>query len=162
MGDELCIGAISSRKSYIGTFVWTDEDLSMSQVLWNSTVSPNLGVALGSIPSLVDPTFDQNVFQDSALAFSSRPFTFWRGSINFTFEVVCSRFHRGKLLIRYEPNIRQYDLTETMLFFKQALLGGVAVPVSGFDDIDINEIGISVQPSDILGATFTAQGFLYV
>jgi len=305
--DELCIGAISSRKSYIGTFVWTDEDLSMSQVLWNSTVSPNLGVCLGSIPSLEDPTFDQNVFQDSALAFSSRPFTFWRGSINFTFEVVCSRFHRGKLLIRYEPNIQQYntiiknnqaplnqqnsvildiqngqtvtikcdwaatrswcnmpppsqdfplytgiladenpysnnqswifsgassqnffvpdnqgssdnngvlevrvlnelvqptpdatvtinvyawsddmeyarpsaegidfnrtllpaqfnqfDLTETMLFFKQALLGGVAVPVSGFDDIDINEIGISVQPSDILGATFTAQGFLYV
>merc|ERR1711981_22073 len=70
--DELCIGAISSRKSYIGTF-------------------------------------DQNVFQDSALAFSSRPFTFWRGSINFTFEVVCSRFHRGKLLIRYEPNIQQYN-----------------------------------------------------
>jgi len=305
--DEMCVGAIASRKSYIGTFVWTDEDLSMSTVLWNSTVSPNLGVCLGRIPSLADPTFDQNVFLDSALAFSSRPFTFWRGSINFTFEVVCSRFHRGKLLIRYEPNIQQYntiiknneaplnqqnsvildiqngqtvtikcdwaatrswcnmpppsqdlplfdgilnqenpysnnqswfysgqssanlfvadnqgssdnngvlevrvlnelvqptpdatvtinvyawsddmeyarpsaegidfgrvllpaqfnqyDLAETMLVFKQALLAGVAVPVSGFDDIDINEIGISVQPSDILGATFTAQGFLYV
>lgn len=305
--DEMCVGAIASRKSFIGTFVWTDEDLSMSTVLWNSVVSPNLGVCLGRVTSLADPTFDQNVFLDSALAFSSRPFTFWRGSINYTFEVVCSRFHRGKLLIRYEPNIQQYnsiiknneaplnqqnsiildiqngqtvtvkcdwaatrswcnmpppsqdrplydgilnqenpysnnqswfysgqasdnvfvpdnqgssdnngvlevrvlnelvqptpdatvtinvyawsddmeyarpsaegidfgrvllpaqfnqyDLSETMLFFKQALLGGVAVPVSGFDDIDINEIGISVQPSDILGATFTAQGFLYV
>lgn len=305
--DELCIGAIASRKSYIGTFVWTDEDLSMSTVLWNSVVSPNLGVCLGNIPSLAQTGFNTNVFMDSALAYSSRPFTFWRGSINFTFEVVCSRFHRGKLLIRYEPNIQQYntiiknnsaplnqqnsvildiqngqtvtikcdwaatrswcnmpppsqdrplysgilteenpysnnqswifsgvassnvfvpdnqgssdnngvlevrvlnelvqptpdatvtinvyawsddmeyarpseegieqdrvllpaqlnqyDLVETMLFFKQALLAGVAVPVTGFDDIDINEIGISVQPNQILGATFTAQGLLYV
>merc|ERR1712159_476978 len=310
--DELVIGNIASRKSYIGTFDWSDADVAMTDVLWNTTVDPNMGIALIGARNVREEDqpnggTQNNYLQDSALAFSSRPFSYWRGTINYTFEVVCSRFHRGKLLIRYEPNIQQYntiiknnqaplnqqnsvildiqngqtvtikcdwaatrswanmpppsqdrllydgtlnqenpysnnqswnycgqasdnvfvpdyqgssdnngvlevrvlnelvqptpdatvtinvyawsddmeyarpsaegmdfqrillpaqfnqyDLSETMLFFKQALLGGVAVPVTGFDDIDINEIGISVQPADILGATFTAQGFLYV
>lgn len=112
--DELVIGNIASRKSYIGTFDWSDADVAMTDVLWNTTVDPNMGIALIGARNVREE--DQpnggtlnNYCQDSALAFSSRPFSYWRGTINYTFEVVCSRFHRGKLLIRYEPNTYQYE-----------------------------------------------------
>jgi hypothetical protein len=41
------------------------------------------------------------------MAFVAAPFAYWRGSITFRFEIVCSSFHRGKLAIFYEPNIAQ-------------------------------------------------------
>eukprot|EP01084_Bolivina_argentea_P088162 159192_1 len=112
--DELVIGNIASRKSYIGTFDWSDADVAMTDVLWNTTVDPNMGIALigaRNVREAEQPNggTTNNYCQDSALAFSSRPFSYWRGTINYTFEVVCSRFHRGKLLIRFEPNTYQYE-----------------------------------------------------
>jgi hypothetical protein len=39
----------------------------------------------------------------TALAYASFPFRYWRGSLKFRFEVVCSKFHRGRLRLLYDP-----------------------------------------------------------
>jgi len=40
----------------------------------------------------------------TSLDFGSRPFRSWRGGIEFEFTIVCSRYHRGRLRISYEPD----------------------------------------------------------
>jgi hypothetical protein len=40
----------------------------------------------------------------------SQLFTKWHGKIVITLEAVCSAFHRGKLLVNYDPNLYQWSL----------------------------------------------------
>jgi hypothetical protein len=47
------------------------------------------------------------------MAFCASFFNYWRGTIEFRFEIVCSAYHRGKLAIIYEPNTYQGALITT-------------------------------------------------
>jgi hypothetical protein len=48
--------------------------------------------------------------QPTALGYAAAPFKYWRGKIKMRFEFVCSKFHRGKVLFKYEPNVAQWGL----------------------------------------------------
>lgn len=92
--DELDIRSISTRESYLTTFDWSTSDES-GEGLWFSAVTPHL-ININSA-SPVDRTYLP------AMAFASLPFRYWRGSINFRFQVVASCFHRGRIRVAYEP-----------------------------------------------------------
>ena len=106
-GDDMALARLCATKSFIGSFTWKDTDVAMTDVLWKTGISPMMGVFLGDLAGTGGNT---HYFQDSAMSFAARPFTYWRGNIKLTFEIVCSKFHRGKLLFRYEPNTSQYGL----------------------------------------------------
>lgn len=96
--DEMAINYIAARCSFLDTFEWTSSDAANTSILWQSYVSPQMcslfpEVGVGSY-----------VYQPTAMAFACAPFKFWRGKIKYRFEFVCSKFHRGKVLIKYEPN----------------------------------------------------------
>lgn len=97
--DCLAIKHISSRESYLATTIWSHTDVALDDTLYRMCVTPNMMNVL-SLPSgkLIQPT---------AMAFAAQPFTYWRGNVTFRFEFVCSKFHRGKAIIRYEPNAQQ-------------------------------------------------------
>jgi len=44
------------------------------------------------------------------MSFCAKAFSYWRGSITYRLDVVCSDFHRGKYGIFYEPNVVQHAL----------------------------------------------------
>lgn len=104
--DDMAIKAISARESFLTTFTWSRSDTAMTTVLWRTLVTPTMvtGVPMPSSNRLTQLT---------PLAFAVVPFHFWRGRIKYRFEIVCSKFHRGKLLFRYEPNIPQSALIES-------------------------------------------------
>lgn len=104
--DDMAISTLCAKKSYIGSFDWKDSDVAMTDILWRAGISPMMGVFLEDMPG----PGNVNFYQDSAMAFAARPFNYWRGNIKLSFEIVCSKFHRGKLLFRYEPNSSQYGL----------------------------------------------------
>lgn len=93
--DELNLNYITSKESYIGYFEWASSDNYNNQ-LTKLIVSP-IQLKKFAIGTLSD------ALTLSAMSFGSLPFEYWRGSIKFRFQVVCSRFHRGKLRIVYDP-----------------------------------------------------------
>lgn len=112
--DEMALNNIASRVSYFETFSWLDTDAALGPPIWTVRVTPC---------SVTNVTIGTKVIsQPTAMAFAAFPFQFWRGSITYRVEVVCSAFHRGKLAVYYEPNISQIALiTPTLELNKQFL-----------------------------------------
>jgi len=101
--DELAVAEIASRWSYIGTASWTSANTEGISRLAQIAVTPLLH-------ALDETHLHHFVEQPTPMEFAAIPFQWWRGSIEVRFEIVCSKFHRGKLWIGFEPNMRQYSL----------------------------------------------------
>lgn len=103
--DCMAIQTIAARESYVSSFVWTDTDVSLTTVLWRGFVTPTVFNAIvAGTKVLAQPT---------PVAFAAVPFSYWRGTMKYRFEFVCSRFHRGRALIKFEPNIAMQPLLST-------------------------------------------------
>lgn len=92
-GDEMEILKIAQVESYLTQFPWNNGTAQEAR-LFACMVDPSLGV-LSSVPS--------GFIAMPAITFASTPFKYWRGSIKFRFQVVCSRYHKGRLKIVYDP-----------------------------------------------------------
>jgi len=100
--DQLTIHYLASRPSFYRTFSWLDSDVPMSTIVYKQRINPAL---------YSRAVKDYTVYQPTSLAFAAQPFTYWRGSITFRFEFVPSQYHRGKVLIVYEPNTALWNQT---------------------------------------------------
>lgn len=89
--DELAINYIASRESYLTNFDWQLETVPET-LLWNAIVDPALHRKQGA----------EHHF--TAASFATWPFQYWRGSMEFRFQVVCSKYHKGRLKIVYDPS----------------------------------------------------------
>jgi hypothetical protein len=107
--DELCIAAMASRKSYFATFQWqkADQPSSNSMIIARIAVHPMMQYEYGIV---VDST---TMKIPTPLSFASLPFNYWRGNITYTFQCVASKYHRGRVAIVYEPNIREQQTLST-------------------------------------------------
>lgn len=94
--DEMTIDSIIQRESYLTSFSWDPTDIEDS-ILWNCRVTPQL---------YTTPTAAQDTpFHLTPLALMAEHFLYWKGPIIFRFQIVKSGFHRGRLNIRYDPNV---------------------------------------------------------
>lgn len=94
--DEMSILHIAKKRAYVTRFQWNvthkSDDLLFSM--------------------LVDPCITNQITEDSQekgflmlpSAFVTFPFKYWRGSINYHFDIICSSFHKGRLRIGHEPS----------------------------------------------------------
>jgi hypothetical protein len=92
--DHMGIVDIAQKSSLLATTRWgTYENGDIpSVVLFNSNVTPALSNNSG----------DQ--YNMTPMAFMSQMFEYWHGTITFRFQVVASNFHKGRLLLQYDPN----------------------------------------------------------
>jgi len=109
--DCMAITHIAKRESYLTTFKWDYLDEPMTDIIWRSMVTPKLFNIGAKVAGTNDST--NFVVQPTPMAFVSEPFQYWRGTLRYRFEFVVSRFHRGKVLIKFEPNIPQSALIAT-------------------------------------------------
>lgn len=89
--DELDLLHIAQVESYLTTFTWP--------------VAKSQEEMIGCV--LVDPVVPvkyQTELHFPAITFASVPFNRWRGSIKYRFQVVCSKFHRGRIKVVYDPS----------------------------------------------------------
>jgi hypothetical protein len=89
-GDQMTLESIQTRESYLTSFSMSAAD-APDAILWNSYVTPNLFGILNS---------ELHMTPMSMLA---QYFSAWQGSIKFRFQVVKSNFHKGRILVRYDP-----------------------------------------------------------
>jgi len=98
MPDEMVVKEISQRESYITQFPWAIT-AARGQVLWNTFVNPFMSVN--------DTTFTNPARWHTACSFASLPFKYWRGTMRYRFQIVCSEYHKGRLRVVYDPNVIQ-------------------------------------------------------
>lgn len=89
--DEMGITEYCMRESYLTSFNWAP-DQSPDELLWNTRVLP---MQLDNINSEIHMT---------PLAHMATCFGNWQGSLKFRFQIVKSDFHKGRLLMRWDPN----------------------------------------------------------
>jgi len=95
MGDELSISSIAGKETFLTSFTW-DFTQTADTSLFHVHVNPLLY-------ALVPGFTATRAIYPTALAFASLPFRYWRGSLKFRFEVIASKFHKGRLRIMYDP-----------------------------------------------------------
>jgi len=99
--DELVISDFCARQAYLYSFTWTPAS-SPGTILSTMAIHPAMNYGVTTSPSGT-----KNVLP-TPMHFFSQMFDYWHGKIVVTFEAVISNFHRGKLLITYDPNVLQY------------------------------------------------------
>ncbi|APG78037.1 hypothetical protein 2 [Hubei picorna-like virus 16] len=90
--DEMALSTITSIPAYYSAFDWTTSQVGTDQILWVDDVSPYKprNLSAGQI-ALVPVSYVANCFG------------LWRGSLVYTFKVVKTGFHTGRLRIYYTP-----------------------------------------------------------
>lgn len=88
--DELVISNLAKKESYVNNFTWAVSS-SVETRLFNVVVDPCIHRQGGG--RLYFP----------ATCFAATPFKYWRGSMIFRFQVVSSRYHKGRLKIVWDP-----------------------------------------------------------
>lgn len=99
--DELTIRHLASRPSLLTKFSWAFTS-PYATVLWRSKVTPFLMTNFEIV--------GRGYHMPTAMGYAASPFAYWRGTIKFTFDIVVSKNHSGKLYVRYEPNLSQSAL----------------------------------------------------
>jgi hypothetical protein len=89
--DQMGILDIAQRESYLTQFTWSP-DAGPDTLLWNCRVTPMLFDILNSE---IHPT---------PMSMLAQCFDRWTGSVKFRFQIVKSDFHKGRILVRYDPN----------------------------------------------------------
>lgn len=92
--DELALATYVARESYLVSFEWSDI-ISPGQPLFESFVSPANMYRTYSIDSLLYHT---------PLSHAAHLYSMWSGSMVFRFKVACTKYHRGRIKITYEPS----------------------------------------------------------
>lgn len=102
-GDDLHIKSFCSRSAYISQKEWSTTD-SPGTLLWTVAVSPQMyqrDLATGEIAH-------------SPMSYAANFFQYWRGSIKYTFKVVRSPYHRGRLQVTWDAAARNWNQAPTL------------------------------------------------
>jgi hypothetical protein len=91
--DELLISEFTGRESWLWQSSWSSSQ-SVDSLLFLSRVMPELIRTEGS-------TLYR---QSTPMAHINRMFFNWRGDIKFRFRFICSKYHRGRVRITYDPD----------------------------------------------------------
>lgn len=98
--DEMSIKSIITRPSVLTTTGWSTTD-GIGAVIFNANVSPML---FARVP-IVDggATVRAHRVYHTPMSYVGNMFTHWRGDIVFDIEVLCTKFHKGRLKISWDP-----------------------------------------------------------
>jgi hypothetical protein len=93
LGDELNINHICSREAYMDTVFWDSSQVT-DDLIWNARVEPGYILAT---------TGTQDIVQGTPAWMVSRLFAYWRGDIIFRLKFLCTKYHRGRVRISWDP-----------------------------------------------------------
>lgn len=90
--DDLSISSFAKRESYVTTFQWNATQVT-GAVVGNLLVNP-----------LVNNVEGVNQYNVTPVGLAAMTHKYWTGNLVYRFEIVCSSFHKGRLLVQYDPN----------------------------------------------------------
>ena len=93
--DEMSIANICARESYICKAKWTYSDLP-EKALFRSLVTPSQFVR--------ERVSTTDYYHMTPMGHLSQLFQYWRGTMEYKFVVACSKYHKGRLRVVYDPH----------------------------------------------------------
>lgn len=94
-GDELAISNLVSRTAIIAIPTWATTD-AFNALLFAANVTPTHCKTDNSTPNQV-------ILTETPLAMVTRLFSEWRGDILYHVKVIKTPYHRGRLIVNYDP-----------------------------------------------------------
>jgi hypothetical protein len=108
--DTSVVG-LASKECFVGSFVWTTGS-GIDTVLGSFRCSPFHGVFTG--------TGVDTEYHVSPSTWVSIPFSYWSGTCKYRFEVICSKMHRGQLMLTWDPiyttKVSEYNKNYSVVF----------------------------------------------
>lgn len=103
--DEMKIDVLKRKYMLCDIFKWSQQNINGAQ-LWSYSVNPV--PPKDRLPKVVEPGVNSlAAYQLTPIGFLSSLFQYWRGSIEYRFDIVASQFHSGKLLLAYIPGVEE-------------------------------------------------------
>jgi hypothetical protein len=90
--DEMSIAYLAGRESYLTAATWSTTNL-VDDTLFYSRVNPNLFNVDTSLSAIYM----------TPMCWVAKAFKDWRGSMIFRFQIISSKYHKGKLKISFDP-----------------------------------------------------------
>ncbi len=118
--DELAISHLVQREAYLSSSTWSTSH-AQGYLLFSAQVNPMTLL-------FNDFTISKDYYMPP-MAWIGRLFKFWRGDIVFRFRVIASQYHKGRLLISYDPlgtsgsNLTSVSAAEGQVFTKIVDIG---------------------------------------
>lgn len=145
--DEMSLIHLAQKECFLTKFEWKETD-PPQKLLFNVQVSPTLYDTYNvANPIEVHMT---------PMCWVSTPFEFWRGSIEFRFQVVCSKYHKGRIRLLYDPNYQasnEYNVNRQIVVdldsscdFSMKVGWGQSKPYLPITHIDDGVIPFSTAP----------------
>ncbi|QKQ15142.1 hypothetical protein 2 [Lactuca sativa marnavirus] len=98
--DELSLAYLLSKESFFGSTSWSTSDIAGAQI-FNARISPSL-CGQTNINNSASAPVGKRVYH-TPLSYVGAMFRHWRGDIIIRVKVVCTKFHKGRLKISYDP-----------------------------------------------------------
>lgn len=98
--DELSINYLKKKESYFGYASWNTSD-ARTTPLFNARITPCLLMNVNVNNSV--PTAVAKRVYHTPLSYMSHMFLHWRGGLVIRLKVICTKFHKGRLKICYDP-----------------------------------------------------------
>nr|ULG00092.1 MAG: hypothetical protein 2 [Salisharnavirus sp.] len=92
--DEMTVNSIATRESFLTTFSWPITATTDDR-LFASIVDPCLRANRSGAGGLE--------MHFPACCFAAMPFKYWRGTMKFRFQVICSKYHKGRIAVSWDP-----------------------------------------------------------
>jgi len=129
--DELDFGNFLSINSYIGQyFPFTTANASGDR-LTSINVSP------GATASTMVDANGHNVWCYTPLSWLNENFTYWRGGISYTFKMVKTKFHSGRISVSFSPT-NAYIGGATVTYANLPYLNRHIIDISDYTEFTIN------------------------
>jgi hypothetical protein len=91
--DELLLSNFIQRESYLLQATWAAAHTT-GQVLIRANVTPDTKIV---------ETHTVDFIQGNPMSHANTLFRYWRGDIIYRFKFICSKFHRGRVKIQWDP-----------------------------------------------------------
>lgn len=101
MDDELIISTIVQRESYFDSFLWTDAQ-STGTNLVDIGVTPEANLFLSGTGE------DRGVM--TPMSHLCKLFDNWRGDIIVRFKILCTKYHKGRIQVTWDPRTSPWPL----------------------------------------------------
>lgn len=156
--DEMVINHITAVESLLTTFSWNDDSPIMQTPIWSCLNIPTLNTTFTNLAALyVQPT---------ALSYAALPFDYWRGTITYRLDIICSQFHRGKLAVFFEPNVNQAVLINAALATNKQYIKVIDIQETQSIEFDVNwafprawaRVPTTTESLNAFGSTFSVTG----
>jgi hypothetical protein len=127
--DELSLNVMNRKESYYAITSWSTSDIVGTQI-WNTRINP-YQVTATPINNAAAVQVGNTVY-NTPLAYIGNLFNNWRGDIVIRIKVVCTKFHKGRLKISYDPrgDISTTDAPENSVYTE-------IIDIGENDDIEI-------------------------